>query len=241
MECFGLSGHISLREFIEKARELNQRTPASMMKLLPESAKCLITEDGARHLFRNFSDTEVINGTLKVGTGKPSIYFSAREVAIMLYCLLQESGNVVNAFKKSWELIPYRRETNIRHIMLCLKRCLSDICEAYKTHLEQTVGLLFELERGESVESDTGDDIRTAAMGPPARLKVAPKSPVNTEMASTGGENLKEAPASRSPQELSSAPVEMTTRRDQDAVAKHQLDSYDALETALANGGNVSM
>jgi hypothetical protein len=214
-----------------------------MMKLLPESAKPLITEDGARHLFRNFSDTEVINGTLKVGTGKPSIYFSAREVAIMLYCLLLESGNVRNAYKKSWELMPYRRETNFRHIMFPLSRCLSDICEAYKTHLEQTVGLLFELERGESVESATGEatftegrDIRTAAMGP-----LAPKSPVNTEMASTGGENLKEAPASRSPQELSSAPVEMTTRRDQDAVAKHQLDSYDALETALANGGNVSM
>lgn len=248
MECFGPSGHISLREFIEKARELHQRTPASMMKLLPESAKHLITEDGARHLFRNFSDTEVINGSLKVSTGRPSIYFSVREVAIMLYCLLFESGNVVNAYKKSWELMPYRRETNLRHIMLCLKRCLSDICEAYKTHLEQTVGLLFELERGESVESATGEatftegcDMRTAAMGPPARLKVAPKSPVNTAMASTGDANLKEAPASRSPQELSSAQVDMTTRRDQDAVAKHQLDSYDALETSLANDGNASM
>ena len=115
------------------------------------------------------------------------------------------------------------------------------------------MGLLFRLERGEATETATGGatstearDIRTATPGPPARLKVAPKGPVNTPSVQTGRAGLKEAPESQSTwQELSSAPVEATLPENQDAslgaskmqaAAEHQSGTHDDSRRSRCTG-----
>ena len=64
---FEQSGPESLSEFLRKARKLNPRSPSDLRKLLP--ADCTLTENDARHLFRNFGDSKEVRGE-NVGTKK---------------------------------------------------------------------------------------------------------------------------------------------------------------------------
>lgn len=80
------------------------------------------------------------------------IDFSLREVEIMLYCLLNDFNKLI----KCRELMTYRPRRAFSHIWKTLKTCLQNIrdCEAYKVHLVQTVGLLFQLESGKGKQND---------------------------------------------------------------------------------------
>ena len=90
---------------MEKAQELDPRTPTAIMEILSasNSTKCAITEDDVRHMFRNFADTEMIVGVYPQNL-PARIDFSLREVEITLYCLLNDFNKLI----KCRELMTYR-------------------------------------------------------------------------------------------------------------------------------------
>lgn len=151
----GIEDPAVLSNFLENARELNDRTPSALLNLLP--AESDLDEDAARHLFRNFADTKEIRAVM-FGTNNRSIRlaFSLREVEIILYACLK---GVVQ--KEYHRLMPYRQT---RGSLSALQNDLKiycagfENCEAYKKHLEETVGLLFRLENEKSGAASLKED-----------------------------------------------------------------------------------
>jgi len=143
---FERGGHEAFQDFLDKARALSPRTPGAMMGLLPQG--CKLSENDVRHLFRNYADIREVHGNRRGPRSAERISFSLRELEIMMYAKLKKMSDA------QWNiLLPYRPAKNLYGFRRELFQWCGNFkdCDAYKQHLEETVGVLFRLENGESV------------------------------------------------------------------------------------------